>query len=435
MRATKPTKPYKDFPLTAHPCGTWCKKIRGKLYHFGGWADPDAALRKYRHQVDAIQAGRVPDPMPGEGETKINLNDLCHDFLDTKEKRVDIGKLSKRMLFDYVSCCSRVCEILGKSRIVESLTPKDFDQLFFKLAKDKDGGNVSSVTLANRVRMSRVVFNFAFEQGHVPAPLKFGQNFKIPGRDELRKARTDAGKKLFEANELRDVLALLDGKEVTLSRVDEKTGKPVVAKGRRNPVFRAMTLLGINAGFGQSDCATLPLSAINLEKGWIEFPRPKTHVERRCPLWPETILALRESIAKRPLPKDEQFAGLAFLTTHGQPYVRVGVKGAALDAISGEFDKVRKKLEIGGRRTAFYSLRRTFETVAGNTRDQIAVDLVMGHAAASNDMGHVYRQEVDDDRLRAVANHVRIWVWPKGTNETTDRSDKKKPVKKTAKTH
>ncbi len=56
MRATQPEKPYKDFPLTAHPNGTWVKKIKGKLYRFGGWSDPDIALAKYRHQVNDLQA-------------------------------------------------------------------------------------------------------------------------------------------------------------------------------------------------------------------------------------------------------------------------------------------------------------------------------------------------------------------------------------------
>src|SRR5437588_778220 len=44
-KPNKPSKPYPDFPLTAHPAGYWCKKIRGKLHYFGKWDDPDAALK------------------------------------------------------------------------------------------------------------------------------------------------------------------------------------------------------------------------------------------------------------------------------------------------------------------------------------------------------------------------------------------------------
>ena len=43
----KPAKPYPEFPLTAHPAGYRCKKIRGKIHYFGPWDNPDAALDKY----------------------------------------------------------------------------------------------------------------------------------------------------------------------------------------------------------------------------------------------------------------------------------------------------------------------------------------------------------------------------------------------------
>ena len=41
--------------------------------------------------------------------------------------------------------------------------------------------------------------------------------------------------------------------------------------------IKAMILLGINAGFGQTDVAALPVSALDLEGKWLDFPRPKTH--------------------------------------------------------------------------------------------------------------------------------------------------------------
>jgi hypothetical protein len=48
-----------------------------------------------------------------------------------------------------------------------------------------------------------------------------------------------------------------------------------------------------------------PLSALNLDGGWINFPRPKTGVARRAKLWPETVEALKAAIAVRPAPRDE----------------------------------------------------------------------------------------------------------------------------------
>src|SRR5262249_31565341 len=47
-KPAKPGKPYPDFPLTAHPAGYWCKKIKGKVRYFGPWADPEGALQAYQ---------------------------------------------------------------------------------------------------------------------------------------------------------------------------------------------------------------------------------------------------------------------------------------------------------------------------------------------------------------------------------------------------
>jgi hypothetical protein len=56
-KRAKPSKPYPEFPLTAHPAGYWCKKIRGKLHYFGQWDDPDGALNLYLAQKEDLHAG------------------------------------------------------------------------------------------------------------------------------------------------------------------------------------------------------------------------------------------------------------------------------------------------------------------------------------------------------------------------------------------
>ena len=55
--ATKPNKPWADYPLYAHNAGVWAKKIRGKTHYFGPWSDPQAALETYLEQRDFLLAG------------------------------------------------------------------------------------------------------------------------------------------------------------------------------------------------------------------------------------------------------------------------------------------------------------------------------------------------------------------------------------------
>jgi integrase len=396
MRAAKPTKPYKDFPLTAHPNGTWCKKIKGKLHHFGGWADPDAALAKYLHQVHDLQVGREPSPLPADGQW--TLIELCNEFLESKSKLVEIGELSRRQHFDYLKSCKHLVAILGENRIVEMLAPKDFDDLRLRLSLGVKSERVSKTTLGNRIRNARILFKYAYDQGFIPQPLKYGQNFGLPTKKALRAERNQKPEKWFSADELRKIL--------------DKAGQPL----------RTLVLLGINCGFGQTDCAKLTKSSIDLKKGWVTFPRPKTGIERRIPLWKETIKSLKEWLKVRPIPKDEQLEDRVFITKYGREFVRVGNTGAISDAVGGEFSKVLDELKLSANGRNFYSLRRTFETIGGDSRDQVAVDFIMGHAPESDDMAAVYRQAVFDDRLVAVTDYVHVWLWPKTRKRAPKRS-------------
>ncbi len=73
--SNRPNKPYPDFPLTAHPCGQWCKKIRGHLYYFGPWSDPDGALKTYFERKDDLHAGRTPRPDSAPGDRRGVVNE------------------------------------------------------------------------------------------------------------------------------------------------------------------------------------------------------------------------------------------------------------------------------------------------------------------------------------------------------------------------
>jgi len=54
----KPAKPCAGFPLTPHPNGQWCNKVRGRIHFFGVWAAPMAALANYNRQAADLHTGR-----------------------------------------------------------------------------------------------------------------------------------------------------------------------------------------------------------------------------------------------------------------------------------------------------------------------------------------------------------------------------------------
>jgi hypothetical protein len=145
-----------------------------------------------------------------------------------------------------------------------------------------------------------------------------------------------------------------------------------------------------------------------LGDGWIDFPRPKTGIARRCPLWPETVAAVRAVLTDRPVAKDKADADLVFLLRSGRRWVR-NTEKSRTDNISVVFCELLKACGLYRDGLGFYTLRHVFRTVADAARDPVAIDLIMGHTDPS--MGGHYRERIDDSRLRAVADHVRTWLF------------------------
>jgi hypothetical protein len=100
----EPAKPYPEFPLTAHPAGVWCKKIRGKLHYFGPWDDPQAALENYLKQKDTLHAGKAPKP----DAWTLTVRQLANAYLKAKKQAVDAGELSLRTWKDYQAIMSKL---------------------------------------------------------------------------------------------------------------------------------------------------------------------------------------------------------------------------------------------------------------------------------------------------------------------------------------
>ena len=381
----KPKKPYPDFPLFPHATGRWCKKIRGRHHYFGPWDDPQGALERFTREWPYLSEGREPPVVDtGDGCT---LRLLCNSFMTSKKNKLDAGELSPRTFHEYYEACEQLIDGLGKNRRVDDVRHGDFERLRKQLAK-----RLGPVALSNKINLYRVVFKFAHDQRLIKEPIHYGQSFNRPSAKALRKARNEAGPRLFEADEVRRILDAAD------------------------PVMRAMVLLGTNCGFGNTGVANLPQSAVDLHNGWIDFPRPKTEINRRIPLWAETVEALREAIELRPNPANRGDAGLCFLTKHGLRLVRIAEgkrnpdRLTPTNSIAPKFRVLLKRLGINGRRgLGFYTLRHVFETIAGESKDQVAVSAIMGHVDSS--MAGVYRKRISDERLRAVTETVHAWLF------------------------
>jgi integrase len=387
--AVKPAKPYPDFPLFPHATKRWAKKIRGKMHYFGPWDDPDGALKNYLAQKDDLHAGRKPREV-SEGVT---VKEVCNAFLNHKRDKVDAGELSPRTWAKYREVTDLLVRQLGRSRLVVDLRPDDFTSL--KKTMTKRWG---PLRVADFIQHVRSVFKHAHDAELIDRPVRFGPGFDRPSQKTLRLHRAGRGPKLFTVAEVRALAygALVVGKD----------GPDLVEPGA---TMRAMILLGINCGFGNADVAGLPLSALDLEHGWIDYPRPKTGIGRRCPIWRETVEAIRAYLAARPAPAKEEHANLVFLCRRGTPWCSVREKDRT-DGVAVQTAKLLKALGINGREgLGFYTLRHTFRTVADEARDQPAADHLMGHEVPH--MSAVYRETISDARLRAVADHVRGWLF------------------------
>jgi integrase len=392
----RPAKPYPEFPLYAHPLGYWSKKVNGTILHFGSWAKVvnkeltplpyedgwQAALRVYKARIDDAQSGRLGrGSVVNTADARVGLTvaDLCNRFLTAKLRKKDSREIGTRTFQEYRDTTDLLIGAFGAKRVVESLTAEDFEALRASMTK-----KWGPVRLGNSITRVKSVFKYGVDNGHIDRAVRFGSEFKKPGKSVMRRHRAANGERMLEPAQLRQLI----------------TAAPVP--------LRAMILLGLNCGFGNGDCAALPLSAPDLDRATVDYPRPKTGIERRCPLWPETVEALRAVLAARPAPATRDGENLVFLNSRGSPWVCVRERSRT-DNVAIQFGNLLKGCGLHRDGLGFYTLRHVFRTAADAARDPVAIDLIMGHADPS--MGGHYRERIDDSRLKAVTDHVRAWLF------------------------
>ena len=347
----------------------WYKTKNGKRFYLFR-VDDDAKGEKSLAEWLRIQDDPEAKRTTVEG---LSLHELANRFMAFKDSRCKSGELSNVMFAEYKETCQMMLAILGKETVVASISSSKLSSLrdYFS-----ERYNVNGV--GKRVTQTRSVFKFAFDEGLIESPIRFGQTFTKPSAKSVRIHKQEKGRMDFTRAE---ILSLL------------KTA---------TPTRKAMILLGINCALGNTDVSDIEPSNINLKAGWLIYPRQKTATPRKCPLWPESIEAIKKAISKRPM------RGRVFMTSKGTDYTEEKRQGGR---VAKEFYRACDKAKVERNGRGFYSLRRTFQTQAENCRDLPAIRLIMGHTDASNDMPARYRQHIDDERLLAASNAVREWLF------------------------
>ncbi|MEO1979678.1 MAG: tyrosine-type recombinase/integrase [Fuerstiella sp.] len=386
----KPKKPYPEFPFYAHRNGQWARKVKGKTHFFGTWDDPDAAMQNYEVEIHDIHRGRIPRRRRAGGVAtpdQLTVADMVNLYLASQEVKKNRGKISLRHFSDCLTTGTFIVKHFGRSVAASQLKATDFAS--FGNAFPESWGPTK---IGMEIQRTRCVFKWAADSELIPSIPNFGPDFKKPTKSENRVIKAqrcaEQGSLDFKPDEIRTLWS------------------------RSTGWLRACILLGINTGFGNADCGGLHAHHIDSKSGWYDLARAKTGIPRRFYVWEETRNAIREAMKSRPVATHDSDDSLCLLTSHGRPvfweYTRDAGTVSRCDNVGKEFTKLVKAAKIR-RGRGFYSLRRTFETVGGNSQDQIAVNYVMGHGDES--MAAVYRQGIDDQRLIDVAEHVRQWLW------------------------
>jgi integrase len=350
------------FPLTLHPTGQFCKKIKGKLYYFG--TDKKVALERYLEQAAYLHTGK--GAKPNSANNNLSLKTVCNLYLDYQESRATISEITRSYVYDQTLLLRDFVRYIGPNRIVSNISTIDMQNYRKKLVKTGKAAD----TINNRITAIKAMYNWALDNGIINST----PNLKAIKKVVISKAE----KPTFNIAQIQKLLQ------------------------HASTQMKAMIWLGLNCGFGCTDCAELKWENLDLNKARVCLRRSKTGIGRNLPLWPETVEALKE------IPKLE---GLVFYTSKGNPWVRMvkttgkdgRVKHTKENAVSKKFSKLLKKIGTKTEKgVGFYTLRRTAATLTAKSGDPFAVQKLLGHADLR--MASTYVQDISEQTDKAVNN-------------------------------
>jgi len=224
MKTSKRKTRSDKFPLTLHPTGQYCKKVKGKIRYFG--TDKKKALERYLAQATYLHGAQSLTPKTSHG--KMTLKQLSDLYLQYQHSRVLAGALTPKHYSDQIGSLNRLMSFLGQSCRIESISTLDLQHYKRKLQ------SVYSVDRQNlHISIMKAMFHWARRNDVLET---------IPNIDAISKGKV-VHKEMytFNSGQIKKLLSTADVK------------------------LQAMIWLGLNCGFGCTDCGKLKRKDVDFE--------------------------------------------------------------------------------------------------------------------------------------------------------------------------
>lgn len=130
---------------------------------------------------------------------------IANAYLTRKEQLRDSGDISERTFQDALKGGKRFAAAFGKTRLVSDLGPDDFAEYRVKIAKTR-----GAVAIGNEVQQVRSILKFAYDEGYIAAPVRFGTAFNKPSAKSMRLERARHGSRDLTSDQIQTVFKEAD---------------------------------------------------------------------------------------------------------------------------------------------------------------------------------------------------------------------------------
>jgi len=305
-------------------------------------------------------------------DENMTLKQLCDMYLRYQHSKLQASNFTANHYNEQIGSLKKLMAFLGQNIEINKISTLDLQNYKRKIQKS----HVSISRLNLHISIMKAIFHWARKNDILT---------NIPNIDAVSRGKIVHHEKFtFDAEQINKLLSAADVK------------------------MRAMIWLGLNCGFGCTDCSELKWTDLDIVNARVKLPRRKTGISRDLPLWPETIEAIEK------VPKTGK---LVFYTSRSNPYIHTiskpdgkgKEKYTTLNTVTTKFSRLIKKSGLDvPKGTGFYTLRRTAATIAARSGDPFAVQRLLGHADLQ--MATRYVQDVSEQTDRVIENSRKYLI-------------------------